>query len=333
MAVQEYDIFFGATAAGGTPALTTFVSSATDIALTPPAISDIGGGFYRFSVDWVAIGASGIRWAASLAGFPDQWDEIVANPPPGVATPAARAQNLALYATAGEIISRAAVEIGLGPVADPYAASDPNIQQLCEFLRQAATRIRGKQDWEHLTLPVTFVTDGVTTSYMLPEDFGGMLADTGWNKTSRLRLAGPVTPSTETYLQATLIAAYLRTPYQIQGGLLTFPVVPPSGATISFQYSSRYWTQSAASGTPDKKAPTLSTDVVLFDPELMVAATVLRFREAKEMDTGAALLRFDEELARAIGENGSAPVLTFGGRRVGPRPIDATNVPPTGWNV
>lgn len=63
------------------------------------------------------------------------------------------------YDTAGEIISDAALELGLGTqTTDPYGSLDPNIQQLCGLLKSGGRKLVFSRDWTYLVAEYVFVT-------------------------------------------------------------------------------------------------------------------------------------------------------------------------------
>jgi len=336
VAVISYDLFFGSSNAGLAPSFSTFKNDATDAAITPPAITDKGGGFYRFSVDWSSVGgATAIRYAAGPLNGVELSDVLLANPNPGSVAVSGATQNLNLYETAGTIISRAAVQMGVSAaIADPYASTDPNVQQLCEFMRQAGDDMSGEHVWTHLTRIATFTTDGVTTSYALPADFYELVPQTLWNRSTRLPGMGPLSPQQIAVLQARLVNIVLNVTYNIAGGLLQFPIVPPSGSYIAFAYTSNYWVQSNGASSPDKDGPTASSDVLLFDPDVLLAALKLRYCEEKGIgDVIAAKARYDEKLERYITRNDPGPVISLGRGTQNPvdRMLDGRNIPEGNW--
>lgn len=337
MATQAYDVFFGTTAAGGTPAFATYVNNDTSGSLTPPSISDIGGGFYRFTVDWGAISATHIRYAMTLAGFADQWDDITspdAESPVVTITSTGQSQNIALYDSAGTIIQRAGIQLGLGTIADPYASTDPKWIQLCDALRSAGSDLLAESNWTNLQKEVLFTTSGAASAYALPSDYRSMLDQSGWDRSTFMPLVGPVSAQESQYLKARLVNVLFNIVFRIQGGILTFPIVPANGSEVAFAYLSKFWAMSSGSTDPDKARPTVSTDNVLFDPELALASVKLYWARDRGFDTAAFEERYDRLLDSAIGENAGAQILSLDGRRGSlgfDRMINGRNVPDGNW--
>jgi hypothetical protein len=332
MAAQVYELFFGTANAGGAPTFSRFARGDTGDPVTPPAITERGQGLYLFSWDWGLSPSTSIEYIATLNGV-ELFDSISGNPPPGtVAITPSTSPAQSMFDSAGTIITRAALQLGLGNFSDPYASTDPQILQLCEFLRQAGDDLNTEHDWTQLVREATFVTDGVSTSYALPADFHDFIDQSGWNRSAHLPLIGPLTSQDVQYMKARLINVLLQIAFRKVGGLLVFPVVPAANATVAFEYQSTNWVQSINASAPDKDAPNASTDTVLYDSDLMVAAVKLRWCEEKGWDTSAAQARYDEKLEHCIGKDTGGTVLSLG-RRARPfdRLIDGRNVPEGSW--
>lgn len=240
----------------------------------------------------------------------------------------------ALYDTAGTVVQRAALQIGLGNISDPYASTDPNVLQLCEFLRQSGDDLSTQHDWTAMVREATFTTDGVADTVTLPPDFYDFVDGTGWNRSTRWPLIGPLSPQDVQFLKARLVNVLIQIAYRKVGGNLVFPIIPGAGSVCAFEYQSTYWAQSAGASVPDKKSPTVSTDMVLYDADLMVAAVKLRWAEEKGFDTTLARSRYDEKLGYMIGKDAGGQSLGLAGRaRPFDRMINADNVPPGNWGV
>ena len=100
--------------------------------------------------------------------------------------------------TAGNIINDAATELGLqafqAKAADPFASTDPNMGQLCQLLKSVGRDLAKRREWTHLRAIHTLTTVEGVGWYALPADFGRMINQTGWNRTNRLPLGGPLSP-------------------------------------------------------------------------------------------------------------------------------------------
>jgi len=147
------------------------------------------------------------------------------------------------FDTVGAIINDAAVEVGLASVADPFASTDPNFVQLSQLLKSLGRNLRRKHQWTFLQQIYTFNTVANIAQYGFPVDFGSFIDQTGWNRTNRLPLGGPLSPQDYEYLKALLVGIVFNTPFRFQQQ--NFVVYPdtktPANYVIAFEYISRWW--------------------------------------------------------------------------------------------
>lgn len=237
--------------------------------------------------------------------------------------------------TAGRIISDAALELGLGAVADPYTSLDPNVQQLCGFLKSCGRSLVRVRDWTHIQREATFPTVAAQEEYSLPADFLRMIDQTGWNRTSGFPLGGPLSPQRWQYLAAQPGASFpLVVLFRPAAGVLRIFNPPSAPATIAYEYISSAWVQPAdvEGVTPDPTdAPAAASDVVLFDPLLMMRAVKLAFLRAKGFDTVSAQQEFEETLELASAGDAPSAVHRLDRSPCGEPLIDVTNLPITGY--
>lgn len=221
-----------------------------------------------------------------------------------------------LYDTVANVVSDAAAELGLGTVSDVFASTDANVVQLRTLLKSTGRKLGKLRRWRQLVKEHTFLTTSGEDTYTLPAGFVSMVDQSGWNRTQRMPL-NPLEPQAWQYLEAggigLTLTAYFR-PRDLT--LQLWPASPPAGETIAFEYVSRYWVAVAATPTVGTKdAPTLNTDVLLFDVSLLVPALKVAFLLAKGFDSTAAQAEFDAALGMEASANvGAAPVLSLNGR-------------------
>lgn len=236
------------------------------------------------------------------------------------------------FITAGTIINRCAVQCGLTAVADPFASTDQNFVQLVELLNLVGGDLLSAHDWGQFLRETTIVTAGGATSYVLPADYDRMTDQTQWDRSTRLPIIGPLSSQDAEYLKAKLSGVLVMVAYRLLGNLINFPVAPPDGQTLAFEYVSGNWAWSALGVAPDAETVAASGDTVLYDVDLVIAALRLAYLDAKGFDTTTATERYESRLEHAIGKNSGAPVVTIGGSGVNAdHLIDAGNLPPTGY--
>ena len=344
---MRYVLNYGSAGTLGNPSWVTFEDADTAADLEPkpvayenPAIP----GQYYFDIVWSGIAAptESILYALEVNGT--TLSATVDRPTVDTGASgmlsilaAAGSQDLTQYATALTVMNRAAVQAGMAPAADPFAltASNPDWATMAELLTSLSRDLfRAQPDgWTHLIQSISFTTDGVSQSYALPSGFRGMVDGTMWNRSTRLPAIGPLSMQQRAALQARLVQIVLNVTFQIQGNLLTFPIVPQSGQIVAFDIYTNNWVASAGSPAPDKDRATASTDVLLFDEEMLVAGLKYRFDEQRGFDTAVSKARFDSLLEDAITRNVGAGISSLGGgsRNTFDRMLDGSNVPLGFW--
>lgn len=243
------------------------------------------------------------------------------------------------FDTAANIINAAASECGLTATSDPYASSDPAFIQLRNILTSAGREMLALYQWNKMVKTHSITTnvppdDG---NYDLPDDFAYMIDQTGWSPVSGgsgLPLGGPLSEQDWAYLVNTNLAS--STVYvsfkMAQGQFQVLPQPPPDNVIINFEYVSRYWVALTGSTTGTKDAPTLSSDVILYEPVLITKFLKLRFLEAKGFDTTAAVAQFLTMFESWTGKDVSAPVLRMARRYLFPY-LGWRNIPETNYGL
>ncbi len=241
---------------------------------------------------------------------------------------------IANIAPANEILNRVAAEVGLAPVSDPYASSDSNFIQLKYLLNAAGEELSIAHQWEFLNKTFSFTTASDDTgSYDLPEDFLGMVQQTGWDKSTRTPLAGALTPQEWAYLEGRDMAKTTLYPkFRIQGGKFNlYPSPPPEGLQISMQYMSSNWVL-LSDGSSYGKEVTTGSDKPLFDKTLITRYLKVKWLEAKGFDTSKAQDDLNLMFEFLTGTDGGSQVLSLGGGS-GSALLGYRNIPDTGYGL
>jgi len=240
---------------------------------------------------------------------------------------------------ASEILNRVAAEVGIAPVTDPYASTDPFFIQLRYLLNTAGEELMQAYPWELLTRAHQIVTQaGDTGEYDMPDDFGYILNQTEWDKSNERPIGGPLSPQEWTYLQGANIASNtLYASFRIsQGKFNVFPTNPPAGLDLNFEYISTKWVRD---GTSTPQAPTyradvsIASDVPLFDKTLITRALKVKYLEAGGFDTTKAQGDFNQIFAFLTGTDKGAPILSAGRRGRRFPYVNGYNVPDTGFGL
>jgi hypothetical protein len=238
------------------------------------------------------------------------------------------------WATAGDILNDAAVELGLvsGDLADPFASRDANIVQLRRFLRALGRDLARKRAWSHLQKEYSFLTDMGEPSYDMPGDFLRHLDGTQWNRTQAMRMIGPATARGWQFLQATEASSVLYSMFRTKANKLVIHPPPAGALHLALEYISSSWVQPADEEAPTADSPSAADDVLHFDARLLVTGAKLYFLRAKGFDTTAAQRDYDAAYSQAAGADEPGAVLSLG-RKGGEDQHTGPGVPDGGFGA
>lgn len=239
---------------------------------------------------------------------------------------------MARQETAATIINDTAIEVGLTPVSDPYSSQNEAFVQLSGLLNSAGRELVTMFNWEQLQKEFTIVTaNGDSGTYELPDDFDHMTDQTAWNKTARLPVAGPLSPQDWAAATSLPIVPVTYISFRLSAGDIDlFPSPPPEDMELTWWYISRQWVQEAGGQYSDKASA--SSDLVLFDPILMVKFLKVKYLSVKGHDIAVASRDFDMTFMSLTGQDKGARVLNAG-RSYGYPYLGCRNVPHYGYGL
>ena len=239
---------------------------------------------------------------------------------------------MARFYTANTIINRAAVECGINPSSDPVASTDETFVQFKGLLDGAGQDLVELYDWQGLRKPFKITTQaGDTGAYPLPDDFSAMVNQTGWDETNRLPVGGPLSAQSWSYLDGSgFLDAPVYVTFQLEANKFQlYPQPPPIGLEIAFQYQSRDWVTDAA-GTTSSDTVNTGSDLVMYEPILIIKLLKAMFRSAKGFDATDAKNEFETIFLARTSRDKGAQVLSAGGYRGYPY-LDRKNIPWTNY--
>lgn len=242
---------------------------------------------------------------------------------------------MARYETANTVINDAALEVGLLPVTDVYSSTNDAFIQLRGLLTSCGRELAQLHDWVILQRNFTLNTGAVPPAdglYDLPDDFSAMIDQTGWNVATNLPIGGPVSPQVWSVMvgrdlgSTTLYVNFRLTDNKIQ----VYPLPAPANTELSFMYLSRNWVQESGGALKDR--PSVGSDIILFEPILIVKYLTVKYLSAKGFDTTQASRELDLMFQSRIGKNAGAQILNASGANSGyPYITPWNNVPYTGY--
>lgn len=219
---------------------------------------------------------------------------------------------MARQLTANDIINRAAVEVGLLRDVDPVASSAEAFIQLTELLNASGQEMVELHEWQILNKVYQFTVQlGDSGDYALPDDFSYMINQTGWDQTNRVSIGGPLSPQDWSYLEGRdLVSQSIYASFRLwDNDMSLFPQPPPEGLRVRFEYISRNWVKEAGAGNITKDAVSQGTDLVLYEPILIIKLLKAKFLEAKGFDSKAARIEFETIFLSRTGKDTGAPIL------------------------
>lgn len=238
------------------------------------------------------------------------------------------------YATANDIVNRAALEVGLVPQNDVFSSQDVAFQQLTGLLNSCGQELVELHPWQVLVKEYSLTTQaGDDGKYDLPDDFAYMIDQTGWDRTNRVAIGGPLSAQDWAYLKGRdLVSQSIYASFrQVEGEFWLFPQPPPEGLEISFEYINRNWVNEQSTQTAKDNADT-GSDIVLFEPILMVKYLKVKFLDAKGFPSQAARQEFEVIFDSKTGKDAGASILNAGrGIRGVPYLNSYYNTPDSGY--
>lgn len=238
------------------------------------------------------------------------------------------------------IVQKSADIIGVARPNTVINNPDRTARQMLALLNRGGTVLARMKNawgggWQVLEGEHTFTTVIDRAFYELPDDFGGILADTVWNRDEYWSVRGPTSPMIWQALKSGLqVSSSIRDVFRIRriaeatSGKRHFLIDPTPAAEeeFVFEYLSTFWVGNAADDefTAEFEA---DTDIPLFPESLMEMDLIWRFKQAKGLDYGADLGEFEIERDRLIGAEVPA-VVSIARRRFR---LPSALVPETGF--
>jgi len=218
---------------------------------------------------------------------------------------------MARLSTAGDIINRVAVEVGLLKDPNPFASQDESFIQLSGLINAAGQELVELHDWQTLKKPFEVTTQaGDSGSYDLPADFDHMIDQTGWDRTNSVAIGGPLSSQDWSYLEGRdLVSQSIYASFRLAGDKFDiYPQPPPEGLLIKFEYISTDWVLQNPSTPSD--TVTDSSDVVLYKPLLIQKFLKCKWLEAKNLPSEAARMEFENMFESRAGKDVGASILS-----------------------
>ncbi|OSM03953.1 hypothetical protein [Magnetofaba australis] len=229
-----------------------------------------------------------------------------------------------------EIIQEASDLLGLSRPEVVISSVDKTVRALLAALNAEGKALSRRADWKALHQEVTFGTSATSEQYRLSDiaaDFGRLINNSIWNRTTKQRIHGPLNPREWQQIQATSNPPMNPT-YRIGGGMLYLYPPPEAGQSVSFAYISTFWCE-----TPDHYGRTkfmADNDVGRLDEHLLMLGTVWRFLQSKGLPYGEPFAQYERAVHSALSRDGGRHELEM---IPGLGQFSAPRAPDGNWNV
>ncbi|UIY60076.1 phage adaptor protein [Burkholderia cepacia] len=166
-------------------------------------------------------------------------------------------------------------------------------------------------------------------SYPIPEDADHFIQHTGWDRSFRWQLVGPLSPQEWQVLKSGISPTGPRLRFRIMGGQIYVNPVPASLDNLVLEYYSTGWCQSAAGAA--QSAWAADTDTPVLQDRLFILGMIARWLNRKGFDSSTAQKDYEDAVDAAIGRAGGSRVLPLNARAEPPVLLGSANVPDTGF--
>jgi hypothetical protein len=235
--------------------------------------------------------------------------------------------------TALWIVQQACGELGLPVPANVAGSTSETDTQMLALLNAAGYDAVSNFQWEEMNRTYLFIigTDPTINEFPLPDDYDYFLDSTGWDRTNRWPLLGPVTQQEWQALIAAKVQAVSRTYFLLQNKKLSFWPQPTTGErSIALSYASRSWVESGKSPGTYQKNITSDADIPVLNEWLLVKMLKLKMWAAKGFDTTDLQSEFQVMWDSLTAKSKGSRVLSLA-PKTGTVFIGVQNVPEGNW--
>lgn len=232
--------------------------------------------------------------------------------------------------TLKSLVQSAATKIGIPQPSTIIGNNDPQVETLLTFANEEGEELARSGHWEELTKETTFTAVAASEQTgALPSDFVAFVNDSFYNRSSRRKVFGPISPQQWQREQATAIASGIHDFFRVRNGEILMTPDPAVGDTMAFEYSSTLWVDTDADGTGDSAVWVADTDTSVLEERLLSLGIVWRFLQKSGLPFQPQYTIYRTEVDKALARQGGAPTLSMdggGGIFLGP-----PNVPTVGF--
>ena len=188
-------------------------------------------------------------------------------------------------------------------------------KQLLQIANMEGRFLARSHPWQALITEQTFSTVAAELqTHTMAADFGYMVNETMFNRTSTEQVNGPLTPKFWQEQKA-FGTSLTWSQYRWRGNSLYFIPAPTASQTVAYEYVSKYWCES--SGGTDQEKWAADTDVGRIDEYVMTLGIVWRWNRSKGHAYQDERDEYEQAKQLAISRDGTRKTLSVAGARRG----------------
>lgn len=234
------------------------------------------------------------------------------------------------------ILQTAANRIGI-----PAPAAYTSNTQLLHLLYDVCQDLRNTCAFRQQVRTHTFNTSSSRASYPLPSDFYAQVRGSQYNRATDEPLIGPADDAVWAFLTEGSGGSLSKYTFQVSGpdldpssasGQFTLNPTPDSTQSIGFYYITKHFFVPSTYATASlSETISASTDICIFDDDVLIQGLKYKYKEAKRLDYSDAKQAYEryKESAMSRWHGSTVDRLSRAQSGFGPR----YNVTPGGWSL
>lgn len=236
-----------------------------------------------------------------------------------------------ITASASDILTAATQELGLPSVSLSASSRDAIGYQSLGLMNALGDELVRVQDWQFLEKVMTFVGDGVTSVFPLPDDWGRQINQTQWATSDNRPLRGPDSPQMWSWNKYGIVSVGVFFRYRILNNEYNIFPTPGDGDEFALYYISKNWVYDTDTEEYKDKI-SKSTDVPVFDRRVMTSGLKAKLWSIKGFDTTLLQQEYDRILDDEKGQGQGARAISLCGGD-GHLYLNYNNVPDSGYGT
>lgn len=208
------------------------------------------------------------------------------------------------------IVQNSAARLGLNVPQAVFSSLSAEAIQLRALMNQSGIELGKAYGWQNMTRQHGFLTVAAYEQVdAIPTDYGWILNDSMWDRTTDRPVVGPLTPQEWQMQLAGPTFTSVVLAFRFRGNELLIIPNDASAHSVYYEYVSKNWAETAA-GTAIS-VMTNDNDVGKIPEELITLDVIWRYKKAKGLDYAEEFRTFEKQLEKAISRDGGAKTLNL----------------------